>query len=600
MDQVKQFLSVMQKHGFWIGSGIILIGTVAVWFMTVSSLDSQTSKQISGIKADVNMITTVDSGLSDQPNEKTHEEMRALIADQEQKVLEAWKERFDEQRDILKWPTKLDVAVNNQTDSFNDKFRYVLDERTGQLDKTKLKLPFEVYESHDAAANDNNVTPSELRFYADYIGDDLPNYAKIVGAKWEADFEKQQTAGSMGVGGELENGGAGNPRTALQTVPEEEPLVRWSIASQESLLSDLFPWRSTVDDYPSELEVYYSQENLWILEQMLRIISQVNGDAKQAFEANIREIQALKIGSSVDFSGGSISAPGARAGGGAFGMMGDDMDGGGYGGMGESEGEMDGGFGGGGGPETVAPDPGENRYVNTALEPITASSLRQTLTGNQPQDVALAIAKRIPVQMNLVMDQRSIQKLLAACGTAPLQIDVRHVSILPKSGKRPGGMQSGMGMGGEGMGAMGGFGGETEGGFEGAGGGPSLQAEEDEYPLDMNVKITGLIYFYNPPSKQSLGVEEVNEEVSIDQSAEVIESDATPATGPANGTGTKTPVTPPPTAPPPTAPPPTAPPPTAPPATGPPAPATGPPAPGIPSPAPGTPVTPPVGAPTAP
>ena len=598
MDQVKQFLSVMQKHGFWIGSGIILIGTVAVWFMTVSSLDAQTSKQISGIKTDVTTITTVDAGLSDQPNEKTHEEMRALIADQEQKVLEAWKERFDEQRDILKWPTKLDVAVNNQTDSFNDKFRYVLDERTGQLDKSKLKLPFEVYESHNASENDNHVTPSELRFYADYIGVDLPNYAKIVGANWEADFEKKQTAGGMAGGvGELETMGSRSARAATTEPGEEEPLVLWSKASQETLLTDLFPWRSTVDDYPSELEVYYSQENLWILEQMLRIIAEVNGDAKQAFEANIREIQSLKIGSSVDFSGGNISAPGARAGGGAFGMMGDDGEGG-YGGMGEAEGEMDGGFGGS--PlETAAPDPGENRYVNTALEPITASSLRTTLTGNQPQDVALAIAKRIPVQMDLVMDQRSIQKLLAACGTAPLKIDVRHVSILPKSAKRGGvgGMQSSMDMGGEGMGTMGGFGGgESEGGFEGGGGaGPGSQPEEDEYPLDMNVKVTGLIYFYNPPSKQSLGVEEVNEEVSIDQSAEVIESTTTPpvtpptppvtdpapatGTGTDNGTGTTTPATPPVNTPPATTP-------AGPPATGPGTPA--------------TPAAPPAGTPTSP
>jgi hypothetical protein len=578
MDQVKQFLSVMQKHGFWIGSGIILIGTVAVWFMTVNSLDAQTKKQISGIETDTSTIVSVRNGLSDQPNEKTHEEMRALIADQERKVLEAWQERFDEQRDILKWPTKLDVAVNNQTDSFNDKFRYVLDATTGQLDKSKLKLPFEVYESHDAAENDNHVTPSELRFYADYIGVDLPNYAKIIGAKWEADFEKKQAVGGMAGGvGELDAFSGLSSPLATKTEPgEEEPLVRWSKASQETLLTDLFPWRSTVDDYPSELEVYYSQENLWILEQMLRIIAQVNGDAKQAFEAEIREIKALKIGSSVDFSGGKISAPGSRAVGGGF----DEMDGEGYPGMGEfGGGEMEDSFGGSR-PETESPDPGENRYVNTALEPITASSLRTTLTGNQPQDVALAIAKRIPVQMDLVMDQRSIQKLLAACGTAPLKIDVRHVSILPKSSKAGGfgGMAGGeMGgeMGGEGMSSMGGFGSsESEGGFEGfGGGGPSTQSEEDEYPLDMNVKVTGLIYFYNPPSKQSLGVEEVNEEVSIDQSAEVIESTPTPpvtapATTPApatstdDGTGTTTPVAPPANTPPATTP-------VAPPATGP-------------------------------
>ncbi|MEM6472422.1 MAG: hypothetical protein AAF802_22865, partial [Planctomycetota bacterium] len=308
-------------------------------------------------------------------------------------------------------------------------------------------------------------------------------------------------------------------------------------------------------DYPSELDVYYSQENLWILRQLLQVIAEVNGDAKQRFEAKIREIKMISMGRSVKFDQGNISVPGSRASGG-FGGMGGMMGGMGdygdmMGGMGDmggmsDYGDMMGDMGGMGGEEEVGPDPGDNRYVNTAFEPIEASTLRSAFVSNDPGQVAIAVAKRLPIMMRFQMDQRSIPKLLAACGNAPLTVDVHQVRIMPKGGgSAVGGMGGMMGdMGGMGgmMGDMGGMGdmmGDM-GGIMGGGMTGGAASRDEEFPMDMEVEIYGLIYFYNPPSEESLGLEKVVDDVSIDDTVETLPgpSDTPPSDPPTSTTTT--------------------------------------------------------------
>jgi hypothetical protein len=526
MDQVKEQLAVVLKYGFWIGSAIVLIGALAIWFLATSDLDQQTEKQIRDIKSDVSTVADYRSKLPTQPNDISHEQMKEMIDERKQEVLQAWQKVFDQQRDILTWPDKMQ-------DEFLNEFKYAKDPETGKVDKNKLKLPFEKYETHPPTEEDDNVPPFLLRRYAQYIGEVLPSYAAIAKAEWTADFDKAPARGGMGM--EMEMGMdammSGGPTrrkpVGIEGTPEE-PVVKWSTSSQDAVLKDLFPWRGK-KEYPSELDVYYSQENLWILRQLLQIVRAVNGDAEQPFEAKIREIKKLSIGASVAFDKGSISEPGSNvtAGFGGMGMgmememdmMGEGMD------M-YSE-EAMGGSGMGGTEDAVGADPGDERYVNTAFEPITASTLRGAFTSNDPNQVAIAVAKRVPVMMRLQMDQRSVSRLLAACGSAPLMVDVHQVRQMPKgAASSSGGMDMGMGMEmemdmGMGMGMEMGSG----AGMPGAGGAGS----EEEFPMDLDVEIYGLIYFYNPPSEEALGIEKVTEDTSIDESAEVVEAQPTPA-----------------------------------------------------------------------
>ncbi|MGB7345770.1 MAG: hypothetical protein WBD20_16255, partial [Pirellulaceae bacterium] len=346
----------------------------------------------------------------------------------------------------------------------------------------------------------------------------LDDIAAIAKTDWTADFAS--TAGAMGggMGGDMYGGGMdmgmGMGRTPTAPVNitgvADVPLVKWSTSSQDGVLSDLFPWRGKPKP-PSTLEVYYSQENLWILKQLLQIVSKVNGNARMPFEAKIREIAALRIGKSVSLEGiGNIAKPGEGIVSGMGGEMGMGMDDMGY----DMESDYGDDMGGGMsmGVATLALDPAENRYVDIANQPITAAALRSALTSNQPADAPIAVAKRIPVMMTLQMDQRYIPELIAACGSAALMVEVKQTRIMPKGAGGAmggsGGMESGMDEGGMDSDYGGGMGGAAA----------AVVKPADEFPLDVSIEIYGLIHLFNPPDEEALGVKSVTQETPMAES----------------------------------------------------------------------------------
>ena len=498
MDQLKKQLEVVAEYGFWIGSAIVLLGSVAVWYLSTSDLSVQSKKQIGKITGDVQKIANMRSEMSKQPNQKSHDVMQQMIDSRLNEVLTAWSSIYQDQRPILTWPKTPEIP-----EKYINEFRYLRDPDTNRFDTNKQKLPYEKYVSYPIT-EEQKVPNSVLQNYARYIGRVLPDLAAIAKAEWTADFERKSSGYS---GGMAEGGGdsydmsnMAGPKVSI-TGQEEGPLVVWAAKSQEAVLSDLFPWRGR---RPDELQVYYSQENMWILKQLLEIVAAVNGDAQQAFEAKVREINQLAIGQSVKMSGvGSLDSPGKEN----AGMDMEDMysmAGGAEGGDMYAEGGMS--MGGAGGTAT---DPGDNRYVNTKLEQITGSQLRSALGSNSPNDAALAVAKRVPVMMSLRMDQRYVPKLLAECGSAALMVDVRQVRFMPK-GKSS--------VSSSGMGGMGEGGEETESDDMGGsfGGASPLMKTKDEFPLDMDIEVYGLIYIYNPPNREALGVENVTEDTEVE------------------------------------------------------------------------------------
>ena len=543
MDQLKQSMAAAGKYGFWISTVVITLGSVGVWFMTTSKLSDENQQRASSLKSDIQSVTQVRSALPTHPNQHSHSKMEELIDGRQAEVLEAWTSVFERQQSILKWPRELQ-------EDFVEEFEGL--------------IPIERFIDFPPTPEQQKNTDLLFR-YATYIGTTLPRIAEIAKTEWTAEFQAAATpAGGMGgygedmgdfgmggysMGGPSGPGGQAGARRRQRG--EKEPLVRWSRASQQQVMSDLFPW---LGQRPSTLQVYYSQENIWILKQLLQIIANVNGDANQPFQAKIREISRIGIGASVDFEMGNLAQPGEgrRAGGmGGYGIeggMGGMYDSDAMGDMYSSEGMGEGQEGymmddsGGGRAAAAAKDPAENRYVDMQNQPITASTLRAALTSNRPEDAPIAVAKRVPVMMRVKMDQRFVPQLIAACGSAPLMVEVRRVRILPPS-SRPGGGgdMGGSGMGGGdmgygsgdmgyGSGDMGygedyGMGGEGDygdpGGYGGSGAGGQTggrQGKSEEFPLDVDVEVYGLIYIYNPPDPEKLGLEQVTEDTVIDGS----------------------------------------------------------------------------------
>ncbi|MFM7844947.1 MAG: hypothetical protein ACKPEY_12050, partial [Planctomycetota bacterium] len=175
-----------------------------------------------------------------------------------------------------------------------------------------------------------------------------------------------------------------------------------------------------------------------------------------------------------------------------------------------------GGMGGGEG------DPLEMRYVDVNLLPAKAATLRTALNLTSPQDALLAVVKRMPVRLQLTVDIRKLNRLLAECGNAELPLEIRQVRFnrqgaaatgggggMAGSGMSPGAAGASMGSPGMAPGAAGASMSPGGGAMSGMGGGPGLgrmgAASSGSENYDIGVEIFGLVYIFNPPNEAKLG-----------------------------------------------------------------------------------------------
>jgi len=194
-------------------------------------------------------------------------------------------------------------------------------------------------------------------------------------------------------------------------------------------------------------------------------------------------------------------------------------------------------------------DPADGRYVDNDYVTLRATRIRKAMTSSEPSDAFLVVAKRMPIRLRLIVDQRKLHRLLAECGNSQLPVEIRQVRInrgqssSGSFGDMGGGMGGDMGggMGGEsslggalGMGGMGGMGdgafgqdGEGEGaslygaGGMDAGGQSSLMPSSENLgnrvqvssttSHDVPIELYGIIYIYNPVDQDRLGIEQSQE-----------------------------------------------------------------------------------------
>lgn len=204
-------------------------------------------------------------------------------------------------------------------------------------------------------------------------------------------------------------------------------------------------------------------------------------------------------------------------------------------------GGVDGGMGGAGAMRLTA-DPADGRYVDNNYTPLRAERVREAMKNRNPADAFLVVAKRMPIRLRLLVDQRKLHRLLAECGNSLLPVEIRQVRL--NRGKSSGGGGGGYDMGGgpgydmgggpgydpsgapgmgggfgEGMGAStydGGMGDNysTDGGTaypSGSGGMGSFSPLENlegrsqissTTSHDVPVELYGIIYIYNPVDKE--------------------------------------------------------------------------------------------------
>jgi hypothetical protein len=159
--------------------------------------------------------------------------------------------------------------------------------------------------------------------------------------------------------------------------------------------------------------------------------------------------------------------------------------------------------------ETAATgDPADGRYVDMNNVPLTGEQLRGTTGAVDAEQGTLAVAKRMPVQMRLLINQAELNRLLIACGNSPLKVEVQRLQFNPTADPAA-----------------------PRGGTpppRGATGQTGLPAKDRHY---RTVELYGIISMYNPVNRSALGIEEPEQEEAdeSDSRADQDDSDVTPA-----------------------------------------------------------------------
>jgi hypothetical protein len=251
-----------------------------------------------------------------------------------------------------------------------------------------------------------------------------------------------------------------------------------------------------------------------VLKALMQIVARTNtdenGPALLPHQAAIREIRSIHIGAAAENSAGKVFAVAPTAAAGAEGVpapgqvppqppgmppAGMPPMSQGAGGVMPAEGMP--------GVTPAGPDPIAGRYVdNKSYLPLAAEEVRSAATSGTPEKAYLAVAKRMPVRMQVRMDQRKLNKFLIECGNADLMLEVKQVRINPDAPDIFGlAGSAGRGAGGGNFGGAGVLSGGRRGNFAGNG----VQTGNDsKYPWDVDVEVYGIVYIFNPPSLKRL------------------------------------------------------------------------------------------------
>jgi hypothetical protein len=399
MDQLRNVLQILKKHHFWLLClGCIIVGLVA-WSMASGKL----SKEYASRKGEItNKFSALDRHRQIQnfPNSDWKEAADKLTEEQKKRVRDAWKLVYDEQAQFLKWPEQFDQDFQNRIRSLKQ---------------------------------GDDIPQLEREIYMTKVREEFPKLLAIV------DAEKHDQASRVGPPQEGE---------AAPVIVQEK--VVWEAASQQAIEKSL-----QFDRTPTPLQVWLTQEDLWVYQVLLTIIKKVNGEK---FVPPVKEIIDLKIAQQAaekfedGLAAGLIAKP-KNAAASAEPAAPPEY----------AQPAMPGEGGG--------PPPDEGRYLDKDGKPMPSGG------------AAADPFKRMPVFMKLKIDQREIPRLQVECANSPLPVEIRQMRINPEKGGKN----------------------ATQGESQATRGSGPATVTSDRNIFDVNLEICGIIYIYNPPDAAKVG-----------------------------------------------------------------------------------------------
>ena len=542
MDQLKVVLQAIKKHHFWILCGVIVVVVLAVWWSATSGLAGIIKERRDALDAKMTNVRSVAA----QSLHENQDVVDGIDANQKlttKSVREAWELLHEKQKEYMEWPVLLgpDFAQYMKflppsapiPDQFRDRYMYFIQDYFPTL--------YEIVDIRLHVQLDERGNP---------VLDEDGNKQKV--DPFEGSRGRQTFAGegagmpmAMPMGDAYDSGGYGDGRTSGSG--DLIGVVDWEMADLKRIRDSLF-WPNR----PETIQVRLAQEDLWVYEALLRSIAATNGEVKSYHKAAVKQIRALEIGQRAAPAFAQSRGISLRTGGSmTMGSYGDEMMGGDeYAAqMADTMVEPD----EAGAPMSLGAGPSpysagmpgtaaspeeqlktrllENRYVHYVdnnLEPLPASEA----TAGESK------FKMMPVRMLLLVDQRKITQLLVQCANASMPVVVTKVALNPgrgtidftrfSSGGRTayeeggsdlmygGAMSPGapMGTGAPMMPRPGMMPGdstydmyEDEGSSMGMGPGMGTsQRQGQQTTYDIPIEIQGVIYIFNPPDSEKLGV----------------------------------------------------------------------------------------------
>jgi hypothetical protein len=466
MDQLAPVIAWTKKNIFWLVCGSLSVAMVVVWFLITNSINAERSKQELALKKSVStaasiktvtanilpkngVLETEEETIPAHPNETSRQGMQKELGETIDSIVAAWTSRKQAQDSILVWPKCIpsDTFVNyfsqfNPPETMPDELNSAAGTQMEQmLTLYRSKIP----EQMSFLCGDD-VLRAYWKYDPKYLEDAVSDEDEDDGDPAGGGFGR----GGFGAGGA---GGAGASMLTSSAIDMNQFAVRWSDKNQDlwnQKLTIFNGYDGNQFDYPSPLQCYMLQQDLWLLEAMFRIIREVNGDSTANDLSIIKDIDHVAFGREVGGKLGELTPPDQRlADKAGSGMFGGSSNQGFPGSFNEDDGEeeydeegnfepdgdffsrsMPGGAGGTGDDDgSTSSLPYDRRYVDVNFEPLSAEVVKGVITGAElPEtNLELIVAKRVPVRIALKMDERKIADFMAACANSPFAFEIQQV-----------------------------------------------------------------------------------------------------------------------------------------------------------------------------
>ena len=514
MDKLKLALAVTRKYHFWVLCGGIILSAPICWWLAASSLADQCIEK----KGMLDGLSKKLAGQHADANQRCVDAIAKQEGDLKKEVYHAWNLLYLQQKENNPLPTELGK-------DFIEAFKAI---------PVKGSLP-ELQREH----------------YRIWLQLQFPDLQAIGDIRRRVDTPANQPAAQAANKPALPAAGnppllpafsgrrnpIATPGSPLLEKPEEKWIgtVDWSNGEYEAIKAAC-TWPNT----PSTLRVALTQEDLWVYEALLRAIRQTNQEAAKLANQRsagpaVKRIVHLEIGGAAanawKKSEDLVYTGTARAATAATAPDESEQPGGrGMGGWGNLAGLVpkngppatsatttapaSGGAAGGGVEMDTLPTDYlllQSRYVDDSGNLLPAGKDPPYIVQHPFKEF-----KMMPIRMDLVMDQRRLPILLAACANSSMPIEVRRVRIhkdeaapvnlasLQAQAPSPTGPGADAQHATTRHGSWGALG-ELGVGL-GVGRRATEQVESQETTSnDLPVEIQGIIYIYNPPDEKQLG-----------------------------------------------------------------------------------------------